>query len=203
MLALFVPLIISSGGNSGSQATSLLIRSLALREVSLRDWWKVCAREIFLGVTLGAVLGAIGFLRIVLWAGMRLTDYRPHYFLLAITVWLSLIGMVGFGTIVGSMLPFLLRRCGFDPATSSSQPVATLIDVTGLITISQPHVWCFAACCCENRAEGKKEIRANHCWSSSSPGTKRYPTHGSVRMYLRELTSCSSFLRSWPMKTRR
>jgi magnesium transporter len=133
VLALFVPLIISSGGNSGSQATSLLIRSLALREVGLRDWWKVCAREIFLGLSLGAFLGAIGFVRIVLWEWFHFTNYGPHYLLIAITVWLSLIGVVGFGTIVGSMLPFILRRCGADPATSSAPLVATLVDVTGLI----------------------------------------------------------------------
>jgi magnesium transporter len=133
VLALFVPLIISSGGNSGSQATSLLIRSLALREMSLRDWWRVCAREVFLGVSLGAFLGAIGFVRIVSWEWLRLTNYGPHYFLVALTVWLSLIGVVGFGTIAGSMLPFLLRFFGFDPATSSSPLVATLVDVTGLV----------------------------------------------------------------------
>jgi magnesium transporter len=133
VLALFVPLIISSGGNSGSQATSLLIRSLALREVSVRDWWRVCAREIVLGVSLGAFLGAIGFVRIVLWEWLHFTSYGPHYLLIAITVWLSLIGVVGFGTIAGSMLPFALRRCGLDPATSSAPLVATLVDVTGLI----------------------------------------------------------------------
>jgi len=133
VLALFVPLIISSGGNSGSQATSLLIRSLALREVSLGEWWKVCGREVFLGVSLGAFLGAIGFARIVGWQWLHLTDYGPHYALVALTVWLSLIGVVGFGTITGSMLPFLLRRLGFDPATSSAPLVATLVDVSGLV----------------------------------------------------------------------
>ena len=133
VLALFVPLIISSGGNSGSQATSLLIRSLALREISIRDWWRVCAREVFLGVSLGAFLGAIGFIRIVAWEWLRLTNYGPHYFLVALTIWLSLIGVVGFGTIAGSMLPFILQRLGFDPATSSSPLVATLVDVTGLV----------------------------------------------------------------------
>ncbi|MBV9670544.1 MAG: magnesium transporter [Acidobacteriales bacterium] len=133
VLALFVPLIISSGGNSGSQGTSLLIRSLALREVRLGDWWKVAGREIVLGVMLGAFLGAIGFTRIVGWQWLHLTSYGPHYFVVAITVWLSLIGVVGFGTIAGSMLPFILRRCGFDPATSSAPLVATMMDVTGLI----------------------------------------------------------------------
>lgn len=133
VLALFIPLIISSGGNSGSQATSLLIRSLALREVSLRDWWKVCGREVLLGVALGAFLGALGFLRIVGWQWLGWGDYGQHYLHIGITVWLSLIGVVSFGTITGSMLPFLLRRVGLDPATSSAPLVATLVDVTGLI----------------------------------------------------------------------
>jgi magnesium transporter len=133
VLALFVPLIISSGGNSGSQATSLMIRSFALREVSILDWWRVCAREVFLGLSLGAFLGAIGFLRIVSWEWLHLTEYGQHYLLVATTVWLSLVGVVGFGTLAGSMLPFILRRCGLDPASSSSPLVATLVDVTGLI----------------------------------------------------------------------
>lgn len=133
VLALFVPLIISSGGNSGSQATSLLIRSLALNEVTIRDWWRVCSREIFLGFSLGAFLGAIGFVRIVAWEWLHFTHYGPHYLLVAVTVWLSLIGVVGFGTIAGSMLPFILRRFGADPATSSAPLVATLVDVTGLV----------------------------------------------------------------------
>jgi magnesium transporter len=133
VLALFVPLIISSGGNSGSQATSLLIRSLALREISVGDWWRVCGRELVLGASLGAFLGAIGFLRIVAWQWLQLTNYGPHYLRVAGTVWCSLIGVVGFGTIAGSMLPFLLRRFGFDPATSSAPLVATLVDVSGLV----------------------------------------------------------------------
>jgi magnesium transporter len=132
VLALFVPLIISSGGNSGSQATSLIIRALALRELRLRDWWKVCGREIAAGLALGAFLGAIGFLRIVVWQQMHFTDYGPHYLLVALTVCGALIGVVGFGTLTGSMLPFILRRLGFDPATASAPFVATLVDVTGL-----------------------------------------------------------------------
>src|SRR5256884_3013208 len=132
VLALFVPLIISSGGNSGSQATSLIIRALALRELRLRDWWKVCGREIAAGLVLGAFLGAIGFLRIVLWQHLRFVDYGPHYLLVALTVCGALIGVVGFGTVTGSMLPFILRRLGFDPATASAPFVATLVDVTGL-----------------------------------------------------------------------
>src|SRR3989454_1034758 len=132
VLALFVPLIISSGGNSGSQATSLIIRALALRELRLRDWWKVCGREIAAGLVLGAFLGAIGFFRIVLWQQLRFVDYGPHYLLVALTVCGALIGVVGFGTLTGSMLPFILRRLGFDPATASAPFVATLVDVTGL-----------------------------------------------------------------------
>ncbi len=133
VLALFVPLIISSGGNSGSQATSLIIRSLALRELRLRDWFLVFRREVLSGLTLGTMLGSIGFIRIVLWEKIHFTDYGPHYILVACTVWLALIGVVTFGTIAGSMLPFVLRRLGFDPATSSAPFVATLVDVTGLV----------------------------------------------------------------------
>ena len=133
VLALFVPLIISTGGNSGSQATSLIIRSLALGELRLRDWLVVFRREVLSGVILGTLLGAIGFLRIMVWQHLHLTDYGRHAFLLALTVWLSLIGVVLFGTLAGSMLPFILRRLGFDPATSSAPFVATLVDVTGLV----------------------------------------------------------------------
>jgi magnesium transporter len=133
VLALFVPLIISSGGNSGSQATSLIIRALALQELKLRDWFRVFRREIVSGVALGAMLGAIGFIRIVIWEKLHFTDYGRHFLLVAFTVWLALIGVVTFGTIAGSMLPFVLRRLGFDPATSSAPFVATLVDVTGLI----------------------------------------------------------------------
>ncbi len=132
VLALFVPLIISSGGNSGSQATSLIIRSLALQELKLRDWFRVFKREMVSGLALGSMLGVIGFLRIVLWEHLRFTDYGAHYLLVALTVWGSLIGVVLFGTLAGSMLPFVLRRLGFDPATSSAPFVATLVDVTGL-----------------------------------------------------------------------
>ncbi|HVT04625.1 MAG TPA: magnesium transporter, partial [Thermoanaerobaculia bacterium] len=133
VLALFVPLIISSGGNSGSQATSLIIRSLALRELKLRDWFRVFRREILSGLALGMFLGAIGFLRIVLWQNLHLTNYGVHYMLVAITVWGSLLGVITFGSTVGAMLPFILRRLGFDPATSSAPFVATLVDVTGLV----------------------------------------------------------------------
>jgi magnesium transporter len=132
VLALFVPLIISSGGNSGSQATSIIIRSLALRELRLRDWLRVLRREMVSGIALGSLLGVIGLGRIVLWQRLHLADYGPHYLLVALTVLASLIGVVTFGTLAGSMLPFLLRRIGLDPATSSAPFVATLVDVTGL-----------------------------------------------------------------------
>jgi len=132
VLALFVPLIISSGGNSGSQATSLIIRSLALRELRLRDWFRVFRREILSGLALGSLLGFIGFIRIVLWEKLGITDYGVHYRLVALTVWFALVGVVLFGTLAGSMLPFILRKLGFDPATASAPFVATLVDVTGL-----------------------------------------------------------------------
>jgi magnesium transporter len=132
VLALFVPLIISSGGNSGSQATTLVIRALALREVFLRDWWRVMRREIFSGLALGAILGSIGFLRIFVWSQFS-KIYGAHYLLVALTVGVSLIGIVLWGTLAGSMLPFILRRLGLDPATSSAPFVATLVDVTGLV----------------------------------------------------------------------
>jgi magnesium transporter len=132
VVALFVPLIISSGGNSGSQATSLIIRSLALNEVRLRDWFRVFRKEILSSITLGAFLGLIGFLRIVLWHHLGWANYEGHPYLMGLTVWASLVGVVTFGSVVGAMLPFLLRRLGFDPATSSAPFVATLVDVTGL-----------------------------------------------------------------------
>jgi magnesium transporter len=133
VLALFVPLIISSGGNSGSQAATLIIRSLAIQELSLRDWFLVLRRELLSGLALGSFLGLVGFVRIVLWQQMKIADYGPHFLLIAITVWASLVGVVLFGTLTGSMLPFLLHRLGFDPATSSAPFVATLVDVTGLV----------------------------------------------------------------------
>jgi magnesium transporter len=132
VLALFVPLIISSGGNSGSQATTLIIRSLAVHDIKLRDWARVMGREVLSGLTLGAILGCIGLARIVLWHQWR-GMYGEHYLLVAITVALSLVGVVLWGTLSGSMLPFLLRRLGLDPATSSAPFVATMVDVTGLI----------------------------------------------------------------------
>lgn len=133
VLALFIPLIISSGGNSGSQATSLIIRALALREVTVKDWWRVASRELPAGAALGAILGAIGVLRILLWQLAGWYDYGDHYRLVALTVGCSLLGVVTFGSLTGSMLPFVLRRLGFDPASASAPFVATLVDVTGIV----------------------------------------------------------------------
>lgn len=132
VLALFVPLIISSGGNSGSQASTLVIRAIALGEVKLGDWWRVMRREIGAGLALGGILGTIGFIRIAVWSAFS-TLYGEYWFLVALTVGLALIGVVLWGTLIGSLLPFLLRRLGFDPATSSAPFVATLVDVTGLV----------------------------------------------------------------------
>ena len=131
VLALFVPLIISSGGNSGSQATSLIIRSLALGEIKLRDWWRIMLRELPSGLMLGAILGLMGIGRILLWQHLGIGEY-PHPNLLALTIGVALVGVVTFGSLAGSMLPFLLQRLGFDPASASAPFVATLVDVTGL-----------------------------------------------------------------------
>jgi len=133
VLALFVPLIISTGGNAGSQATSLIIRALSLGEVTVSIWWRVMRREILAGLALGIILGSVGFIRIAIWQVAHLRDYGPHWGLIGLTVGLSLIGIVLWGSLAGSMLPLILRRLGFDPATSSAPFVATLVDVTGLI----------------------------------------------------------------------
>jgi magnesium transporter len=133
VLTLFIPLIMSSGGNSGSQATSLLIRALALREVQIRDWWRVALREIPNGLALGAMLGLVGIVRISLWQFLGLYDYGEHWALVALTVGTALVGIVMFGSLTGSMLPFILQRIGFDPASASAPFVATLVDVTGLV----------------------------------------------------------------------
>lgn len=138
VLALFLPLIISSGGNSGSQASTLMIRAMALGEVTLRDWWRVMGREVQAGLSLGVILGAIGIMRVGAWAiiGEQYFHQQPygaHWPLVAFTVGIALVGVVLWGTLSGSMLPFLLRRVGADPATSSAPFVATLVDVTGLI----------------------------------------------------------------------
>ncbi|MEO6057544.1 MAG: magnesium transporter [Gemmatimonadales bacterium] len=132
ILALFVPLIISSGGNSGSQAATLVIRAMALSEVRLRDWWRVARRELLTGLVLGLLLGLIGLVRILVWQAVG-DVYGEHYMLVALTVAGSLIGVVMFGTLAGSMLPFVLRRFGADPASASAPFVATLVDVTGLV----------------------------------------------------------------------
>jgi len=132
VLVLFVPLIISSGGNSGSQAATLIIRAMSLKELGLKDWWYVMRREILSGLSLGVLLGGIGFLRITLWQYLRLYNYGPHWVLLGITVFFSLIGIVMWGTLSGSMIPIVLKRFKIDPATSSAPLVATLVDVTGL-----------------------------------------------------------------------
>ena len=133
VLALFVPLIISSGGNSGSQAATLIIRAMALKEIELSDWWIVLRKEIISGLSLGLILGAFGFIRILIWQEIGLFDYTEHWFFVGLTVGLSLVGIVMWGTISGSMIPFVLRRFGLDPATSSAPFVATMVDVTGLI----------------------------------------------------------------------
>jgi magnesium transporter len=132
VLALFIPLLISSGGNSGSQACTLIIRAMALGEVRLRDWFRVIRREIASGFTLGVVLGLLGFLRVALWPGREVL-YTEHYLLVGMTVGLSVVGIVTWGTISGSMLPFILRRIGFDPASASAPFVATVVDVSGVI----------------------------------------------------------------------
>jgi magnesium transporter len=133
VLTLFIPLIMSSGGNSGSQATSLLIRALALHDVKLSDWWQVMLRELPTGLLLGAGLGIIGLFRVVMWQKLGIYDYGEHWFLVGVTVAAALVGVVTFGSVVGSMLPFLLQRVGFDPASASAPFVATLVDVTGLM----------------------------------------------------------------------
>jgi len=137
VLSLFIPLIISSGGNSGSQATTLVIRAMALGEVTLRDWWRVIRREVAAGLTLGCMLGAIGMTRVIVWQAVALSAgrelYGPHYLLIALTVGASLLGVVLIGTICGSMLPFVLRRFGLDPASASAPFVATLVDVAGVV----------------------------------------------------------------------
>lgn len=134
VLALFIPLIISSGGNSGSQASSIIIRAMALGEIGFRDWWRVMRKEILSGIVLGAILGIVGFMRITIWQKLHWYDYGGEYWILvATTVFFALIGVVLWGTISGSMLPLVLKKLGADPAASSAPFVATLVDVTGLI----------------------------------------------------------------------
>lgn len=132
MLSLFIPLVISSGGNAGSQAATPVIRALALGDFKLCDGRKIMRRELAAGAALGLILGTIGFLRIAVWS-MFSTVYGPHWMLVALTVGLALVGSVLWGSLMGSMLPLVLKRLGFDPATSSAPFVARLVDVTGLI----------------------------------------------------------------------
>jgi magnesium transporter len=133
VLALFIPLIISSGGNSGSQASSIIIRAMALGEIGFRDWWRVVRREVLSGLVLGTILGIVGFLRILIWQKFGLQVYGEHWMKVAVTVFFSLIGVVMWGTLSGSMLPLILKKLGADPAASSAPFVATLVDVTGLV----------------------------------------------------------------------
>ncbi|XCI75059.1 MAG: magnesium transporter [Flavobacteriales bacterium] len=133
VLSLFIPLVVSSGGNSGSQAASLIIQAMALGDVRLKDWWRVMRREIICGLSLGGILGLIGFVRIATWQSTRLYDYGSHWVLVALAVAFSLVGIVLWGTLSGSMLPILIKRLGGDPASSSAPFVATLVDVTGIV----------------------------------------------------------------------
>lgn len=133
VLALFIPLIISSGGNSGSQAATLIVRAMAIKELGVKDWWYVMRKEVLSGLLLGCILGFIGFLRIMVWQQAGFYNYGDYAHLIGATVGLSLVGIVLWGTITGSMIPFLLQKLGMDPATSSAPFVATLVDVTGLI----------------------------------------------------------------------
>ncbi|MCC9135305.1 magnesium transporter [Pontibacter silvestris] len=133
VLALFIPLIISSGGNSGSQAATLIVRAMAIKELGIKDWWYVMRKEVLSGLMLGLILGTVGFLRIVIWQKAGFYNYGEYASLIGLTVGLSLIGIVLWGTLSGSMIPFLLQKLGLDPATSSAPFVATLVDVTGLI----------------------------------------------------------------------
>lgn len=132
ILALFVPLIISSGGNAGSQASTLVVRAMALGEVRLRDWWRVMKREVIVGFSMGVILGVAGYIRVILWEAAFHT-YGQHAHLIALTVGLSLVGIVLWGSVAGSILPFVLKRAGFDPASASTPFVATLVDVTGVV----------------------------------------------------------------------
>ena len=132
LLSQFIPLVMSSGGNSGSQATSLIIRAMALGEVHLGDWWRVVLRELPAGIILGVLLGAIAFGRILMWNALGLYDYGPHSFMIAVTVGLALVGIVLVGSLTGSMLPFLLKRLNFDPASASAPLVATIVDVSAI-----------------------------------------------------------------------
>ena len=132
-LILFIPLILSCGGNSGSQATTLIVQAIALGEITIKDWWQIVKREVISGLLLGTLLGAIGFIRISIWQLSGIYDYGAHWLLMAFTIFFSLIGVILWGSLMGSMLPIILKRCNFDPATSSAPFVATIVDVTGII----------------------------------------------------------------------
>ncbi len=133
VLSLFIPLIMSSGGNSGSQASTLIIQAMALGEVTIAEWWKVMRRELISGAMLGIVLGSIGFIRIILWQNLHLYNYGEHWFLIATTIFFTLIGIVLWGSLIGSMMPIIMKRLKLDPATSSAPFVATMVDVTGIV----------------------------------------------------------------------
>lgn len=133
VLALFIPLIMSSGGNSGSQASTLIIQAMALGELTIADWWRVMRREFITGLVLGVILGSIGFLRILIWQNLHIFDYGAYWKLVATTIFFSLIGIVMWGSLMGSMLPIMLKRMKLDPAASSAPFVATLVDVTGIV----------------------------------------------------------------------
>ncbi|MEE1943618.1 magnesium transporter [Pedobacter sp. KR3-3] len=133
VLSLFIPLIMSSGGNSGSQASTLIIQAMALGEVTLAEWWKVMRREIVSGLLLGVTLGTIGLVRIVLWQSLHIYDYGTHWFLLSVTIFFTLIGIVLWGSLIGSMMPIIMKKLKLDPATSSAPFVATMVDVTGIV----------------------------------------------------------------------
>lgn len=133
VLVLFIPLIISSGGNSGSQAATLIVRAMAIKELAFKDWFYVMKKELFSGIFLGLILGSVGLLKIIIWQHFNIADYGVHYLFLGFTIFFSLIGVVIWGTVSGSMIPILLKRFGFDPATSSAPLVATIVDVTGIV----------------------------------------------------------------------
>src|ERR1051325_4528824 len=158
VLVLFLPLIMSSGGNSGSQATSLIIRAIALEEVTLGHWWRVMRREIMSGFLLGLILGVIGFIRITTWHFAFHGMYGPHWWLVAFTILFSLIGVVMWGTLSGSMLPFLLKRCGLDPAASSAPFVATLVDVTGIVIYFHVALWTLSGTLLTAPPKGVQEL---------------------------------------------
>lgn len=133
VLSLFIPLIMSSGGNSGSQASTLIIQAMALGEITIEEWWKVMRREIISGMMLGMILGSIGFLRIILWQNLEIYNYGEHWFLIALTIFFTLLGIVLWGSLIGSMMPIIMKKLNLDPATSSAPFVATMVDVTGIV----------------------------------------------------------------------